>query len=444
LSLENINIKNLIRFFWALNKKEQAIFALLIIFVLFSNFLFIKTAYLKYTTEVPANGGIIREAVVGQPHLINPIYSSVNDIDEDLVRISFNGLLKFDKNNEIISSLAESFEIKEKGRVYELKLKENLFWNDGKPLTIDDIIYTIKTIQDPSYKSPLRVRWLGVEVEKESEKTIGFFLEKAYPPFLETIATTKIIPKHIWQNIPAENFPLVEYNLQKVIGSGPYKVDEVLFDNQHSITKIKLSINQFYFDKKPYIPEIEFNFYPDELALLNSIKSQKNINFSLVEPENFLKVKNIAKLMQIPRHFSLFINQNDAQDEKTRSSEFLRNKNIVRALDLAISKEALIEEVLNNKAKIVYSPILPDFYNIDYEKTLENYNPELAVEILEKEGFEKNEYGFLVKIIKHQTTSISSDLKKGSKGSEVEFLKSVLQEMKKSIQMEKLLDTLDQ
>lgn len=426
MSLKNINIKNLVRFFLALNKKERAIFSLLIFFVLISNFFFIKTAYLKYTTEIPTNGGIIKEAVVGQPHLINPIYSSVNDIDEDLVKISFNALLKFDKNNKIVPDLAESFEIKENGKVYEIKLKDNLFWHDNEPITVDDVIYTIKTIQDPSYKSPLRVRWLGVEAEKESENTIGFFLEKAYPPFLETIASTKIIPKHIWQNIPAENFPLVEYNLQKVIGSGPYKIDGVFFDNQHSITIIKLSRNQFYFDKKPYIPKIEFSFYPNELTLLNSVKSQKNINFSLTEPENFLKVKNSAELIQIPRHFALFINQNEAQDEKTQSSEFLRNKDVVRAIDLAINKKVLIEEVLNNKAKIVYSPILPDFYDINYEKTPENYNPELAVKLLEEQGFEKNEQGFFVKIIKHTTSSISSDLKKESKGSEVEFLQECL------------------
>ena len=85
---------------------------------------------------------------VGQPSFINPIYSGISDIDQDLVELIFSGLLKYDENAKIVPDLAESYEIKDNGKIYEVYLKKNLFWSDGKPLTADDVIFTIKTIQN--------------------------------------------------------------------------------------------------------------------------------------------------------------------------------------------------------------------------------------------------------------------------------------------------------
>lgn len=131
MNLKNVNLENLIKFFLVLDKKERIAFLVLLVFVLVANFFFLKTIYLRYTDEVPARDGVIQEALVGQPHLVNPIYSSANDIDDDLVKILFNGLLRFDKNNEIVPDLAKSFEIKEQGRVYEVRLKDKIFWHDN-------------------------------------------------------------------------------------------------------------------------------------------------------------------------------------------------------------------------------------------------------------------------------------------------------------------------
>jgi len=267
---------------------------------------------------------------------------------------------------------------------------------------------------------------LGVSVEKQDEDTIGFFLEKAYPPFLETLATTKIMPKHIWQNIPAENFPLVEYNLQKIIGSGPYKVEQIIFGKEHNIEKMALVENKLYFDKKPYIPRIVLNFYPDENTLLSKVKNQDSISFVLNSAENFSNLSREAKLLQMPRYFALFINQNKSWDEKIKSNQFLRNKNIVQAINLAIDKENLIKEALNKKALTVYSPILPDFYGINYENPSKKYDPDLAAELIKKEGFQKNNDGFWVKVVKNPKTSLTSNLSKGSKGEQVSFLQECL------------------
>ncbi|GAH80333.1 unnamed protein product, partial [marine sediment metagenome] len=134
------------------------------------------------------------------------------DVDRNLVEIIFSGLMKYSPEGQIIPDLAKEYKVLEEGEIYEFYLKENVFWHDGEELGADDIVFTIKTIQNPDFKSPLRVNWLGVEVEKISEKTLRFKLKNPSAVFLEN-CTVKIIPEHIWKDISPQNFHLTTRNL---------------------------------------------------------------------------------------------------------------------------------------------------------------------------------------------------------------------------------------
>lgn len=138
-------------------------------------------------------------------------------------------------------------------------LKENTVWQDNTPLTADDVLFTIKTIQNPDYKSPLLANWVGVDATKVNDFVFTLKLQKPYSAFLEN-ATVKIIPKHIWQDISEENFPLEIYNL-KPISAGPYKVKEIKQESPGKIQSVTLTPNFLYFGPKPNISEIKFLFF---------------------------------------------------------------------------------------------------------------------------------------------------------------------------------------
>ena len=123
--------------------------------------------------------------------------------------------MTYDGQGKIVNDLADSYTISADGKTYEFWLKDNAHWHDGKALTIEDIIFTIKTIQNSDYKSPLRANWIDIDVVKSSEKSLKFELRAPYNSFLDNL-TVKILPKHIWQNISPENFILSSYNLQPI------------------------------------------------------------------------------------------------------------------------------------------------------------------------------------------------------------------------------------
>ncbi len=114
-------------------------------------------ARMTYRHEVPAVGGTYTEALVGAPELINPLFASVNDVDVDLARLVYSGLMKYDENQQLVPDLAASNALSEDKKTYTFTLRQDVTWHDGEPFTARDVAFTFERIQDPAVASPLRL-----------------------------------------------------------------------------------------------------------------------------------------------------------------------------------------------------------------------------------------------------------------------------------------------
>jgi peptide/nickel transport system substrate-binding protein len=401
-----------------LTKKEKIILTFLFI-LFFGSFSFLSiNFYLKNTEIQPKPGGDYTEGLIGQPRFLNPIYAQTNDVDRDLVELLFSGLVKYDTDGKIIPDLAEKYEIKEQGRVYEFTLKENILWQDGKPLTADDVIFTIETIQNSDYKSPVRANFLGVTVEKISDLGVRFSLKNPYLPFLER-TTVKILPKHIWEEIPPDSFPLTTFNLQP-IGSGPYKIKKVEKNNSDKIKSLVLERNPNYFAQKPNISKITFLFFDNDKQLIAAAQGKKIKGFSLISSQS-LKTEFKNYNIILPRYFALFFN--------SQKSKILKEKKVREALNYGTNKQEIIKNLFGEDqsfAQIVQSPILPQVYGFQPPASKYEFDIEKAKDLLEKAGF-KDKNGKREKVIKKkQAFQFESNLKKGSQGTEVKELQKCL------------------
>lgn len=378
-----------------------------------------RTAYVANTHIVSAKGGSIVEGIIGSPRFLNPVFSDANDADRDLVQLVYSGLATYNSEGEIVPDLAKDFTIGEGGKTIEVTLKDNLMWQDGFPLSADDVIFTVATLQDPRYKSPTRANWIGVQVEKLSQIKILFKLKEPYAPFLERL-TLKIIPSHIWQNISPENFAFSSYNI-KPVGSGPYKVKELMRERSGTVKEIKLSPNPRYHGEKPFISSFSFRFFKNERDLQDAFRKNQIQNFvwaNLLQSEGYR--------FSLPRYFALFFNlqATDAQDP-------VRNKEIRLLLEQSTNRKALVTSLFGEQGVIRTSPIMPQQSASDQElpavsearyKTVPGEVELLA--LFEKQGYNR-ENGKLVKAtLKGEV--LQRDLTVGSTGAEVEKLQHCL------------------
>lgn len=405
--------------FKILNAKEKKTF-IAVLLLLVSSFSFITfNFYFKNTKIVPDSGGQFIEGVIGYPRFINPIYAITSDVDRDLTEIIYSGLIKYDSRGQLVPDLAKEYEILEDGRIYEFTLKDNLLWPDDRPITSDDILFTVKTIQNPSFKSPLRVNWLGVKAEKISDQKMKFELKNPSAIFMENL-TFKILPQHIWEEISYQNFPLSVYNL-KPVGSGPYKVKKISQDKNGNVTSMELAPNQNYYGSKPNISKIEFLFFDNEEKLIKAFNSGKVKSLALLSSTKYKEVKKgkaTTNKISLPRYFSVFFNP--------EKSKLLADRNIRLGLNYGTDKNALIGEILPDHAIAVDSPILPEVYGFASPADVYEFNQNTADELLDKTGYIRQENGVRAKEIKDTGFKFKSQLSVGSQGEEVRELQKCL------------------
>lgn len=364
-----------------MGKKERIAVFILMFIGLASSLYLIANTYIKNTKEISANGGEYTEAMVGQPRFINPILCQTNDIDADLSSLIYSSLLRLDKDGNLKNDLAESYEISEDKLTYTLHIKKNAKWHDGEDLNADDVIYTVKTIQDDSYYSPLIANLRGVRVEKVDDYTINFILKSAYSPFLNAL-TFGILPQHLWEITGPSEFPLSEFNYQP-IGSGPYRLEHFKKDKNGKIVSIELLSDGSYYGQKPYIGKIVFKFYQSEDEAISAFnrKEVKAINY--LSPSNMEKVvdiegKNIYRL-SMPRYYAVFFNQTQ--------SKVLADKNVRIALSYATDKNRLTQDVLLGEGNTINTPIPPQLMGYNPDTKTYNYDLENAKKILEDNGW---------------------------------------------------------
>ena len=301
--------------------------------------------------EIPKSGGTLREGIIGTPRFINPLLA-ISDADRDLTSLIYSGLLRADGKGGLMPDLAEKYEISEDNLSYTFTLRDNLVWSDKKPLTSDDVIFTIRLIKNPLLKSTQRASWEGVDVEKIDEKNIRFYLKRPYAPFIENM-TLGILPEHIWGEIPPEQMNLVDFNINP-IGSGPYKVSKIAKDSTGIIQSYTLSPNKYFALGKPYISNFVLKFYPSEKKLIAAYENGEIDIAGGISPQNVIKIKSgTAELKELllPRVFAVFFNQNN--------TPIFASKEVRQALDLATDKEKIVEEVLQNFGSILNHPLPP-------------------------------------------------------------------------------------
>ena len=404
------------QFFKVLNKGEKVLFLIFSVFFFVSFTVLAVDFYYNNTKIVPASGGTYIEGIVGSPRFINPIYATSSDVDRDIIQLIFSGLMKYDSEGNIQLDIAKDYNVFEDGKIYEFYLKEDVVWQDLKPLTADDIIFTIETIQSAEIKSSLRSAWLGVEVEKMSDYSLRFKLANESSVFLEN-CTLKIIPKHIWEDVSPNNFSLTPLNLNPV-GSGPYKLENLAQNENGEIVSLGLIRNESHFGKAPYLSKIFFEFFESEDQLAEAYQRGGIKGFSSSSIEN-LPEKGNTYFFSIPRYFTIFLNP--------ENSKAFEEKDVRIALNRGTDKNEILNTFFSGKGKIVDSPILPNIYGFEQPSKTYEYNPAKAKNILEEAGFLIMENGFREKVVeKKPSFTFKNYLSLGSRSSDVSELQKCL------------------
>jgi len=348
--------------------------------------------YLENTQVVADYGGTYIEGVVSYPRYLNPVIIDNNDAESILEGILYSSLFKNDGSGKLTYDLIKEVEETETN-TYLLTIKDNVLWHDGEKLTTDDIIFTIELLKNDYFSNPYSLFLKEISIDQISPLTLKITLPQEYF-FWQNYFTFKILPKHLWKDIPIENFVLSDLNL-KPIGSGPFKFQKSIMDKNNRITQINLVYFNDYFEGRPYLNNLIFKFFPDFNLALSSLKKNEILALSSfripTESQTNFSRFNITS----SNFYSLTFNLNETilQDDQVR-----------QALSYALNKQE-IEDKLNLSFKPIN--LITDIYL--GSNFISEFDPVKAKQILEEAGFnDSNQDGILDKKINKNDEEVTN------------------------------------
>ena len=320
----------------------------------------------------PVPPGPYREGVIGRPVSISPL-TARSQADRDLVALIFSGLVRNGPGGTLVPDLAERWSVDPAGKVWTFELRDDATWQDGEPVTAEDVAFTIRTLQDPAYMGPSAGSWDEVEVHAVSDRIVKFTLATPLGGFLQAV-TQPIAPAHLLADVPVAALAEHPFGSQPV-GSGPFALAG-LTETRATLVPVSptsdgsgpapssSAVDSLATTPPalrparpvPYLAGIEMDFFDDGASLAAAYRAGKLDAASGLAPADAaeLATEPASRLLRYPGATLTSVLLNLRPDHPEFSSPGVRT-----ALLAGIDRTLLVEKVLAGEGIAATGPIPP-------------------------------------------------------------------------------------
>ncbi len=296
---------------------------------------------------------------------------------------------------DVNPDLAESYSMSEDSLTYTFKLKENLRWSDGEPLTAQDVKNSVKTVLKVSACNAIftnafnRIKgaaaWKdGSATDLEGVKTDGntvvIELDSSFGAFLQVIAQFVILPEHAIKDIDPLDLNNSSY-WSAPVTSGAFKLAEMSAGNYYVLVP-----NEYYEGTPWKITKIISYFVPDMITAAQA----GNVDYFNTNSTDIInEMKKLDYMTMYPvdiLFFRYFICNMKGVDGNENT--VMQDVRVREAILYAIDREALAANLFPGLATVVNSGVPNDYP--EYNGKVYEYNPEKAKELLKEAGYDFN------------------------------------------------------
>ncbi|WP_438312986.1 ABC transporter substrate-binding protein [Sporosarcina sp. FA9] len=274
-------------------------------------------------------------------------------------------LFKRDDQLNIVNDLAISYEVSEDGKVWTVKLRDDVKFSDGEPLTAADVKFTFDTATENGSVVDLNIL---DEIEALDDTTVIFTLKEVQSSFINTLTATGIVPKHAYDEDYAE----------KPIGSGPYQL--VQWDRGQQLI---VKVNPEYYDKVPYFKKLTFLYLNEDAAFAAAQAGTVDLTYIPATFSNQkisgMKLEAVETVDNRGIAYPYIKSGGFTEDGLPIGNDVTADLAIRQAIDIAVDRAALIDGVVEGYGSPAYTSV----------DGLPWWNPETVIEDADLEGARK-------------------------------------------------------
>lgn len=329
------------------------------------------------TTPPPTTPPPAKQIVIG-------VTDKVTDLDPsnaydfftwEVLNNVMEGLVKYKPGtDQIIPALAESYEIKEDGKVWVFKLRDGLKFADGTPCKAQDVVRSIKRVMKINGDPAWLVTSFVEDVTAEDDLTVVFTLSKPVSYFLALVATPPYFPVH-----PAYKPEEIDSD-QTAGGCGAYKIEKFVRDQE-----LVLVANPYYYGEKPKTERIVIKFFRDAATMRLALEAGEiDIAWRTLRPTDIADLSKNPNfnVVEVPgsyiRYVVVRVNQPPTD-----------NKLVRQALAAALNRAEIAKIVFMNTVEPLFSMVPKGLWShIDvFKDKYGDGNIELAKKLLTQAGY---------------------------------------------------------
>lgn len=332
----------------------------------------------RRNVKVPQAGGTLIRRLSSDIATLNPLRASTGN-DRYVHKYLYTPIVYLDRNLQPVPGLAKHWTISPDGLTYRFVLNEKATFSDGSPVRAADVLFTLRTIVDPTSEAP-QIAGFFEDLDLTRTRAIGdHVIDVAFrqPMASQLIhfADVLVIPEHIYSK---GNFN-ADFN-DLAVGSGPYKLI-----SHTSGKEIVIERREDYWRDKPYIQTVVFKIIADHGTAWNALKLGE-IDETTISSDTWLRERSnpaLTRAIDFRRFYTLsynFIAWNNRRP-------LLADKRIRRALAMCVPTESIIRDLYHGTARPISGPFTPDEYAFNPAVPLIRFDPAGATRIFAETGW---------------------------------------------------------
>ena len=331
---------------------------------------------------------VLRIGVTQAPYSLNPLLQT-QSVENFLDGLAFDSLLAFDANGRAVPMLARTVPSLQNGGISKdnltitYRLRKNVRWQDGAPLTSRDVAYTYRQIMNSNNNVAVRTGYDMVRrVDTPDDYTVVFKLKQRFSPLLAHLFAEGVsppgyvIPEHVLAKFSSLN--RIDFNSQP-LGSGPFRVTA-----WRRGESIEYTANPNYYRGKPKLSRITVRLLPDENAAITALEAHEIDLLLNASTAIYPRLQSLGSIgvttVLAPQNRWTGVVVNTTHSP-------LNNKLVRQALAYAIDKTSLVHLVLHDTALVAYGDIPSFLWAYDPNVPRNSYDLRRARALLKAAGW---------------------------------------------------------
>jgi peptide/nickel transport system substrate-binding protein len=377
-------------------------------------------------SPTPRKGGTLVEGGTVDPQGFNGMLATTGTTQVVSAGV-FEPLLDIDEKSNLVPALAESVPAPSDAKTYVFKLRKDLKWSDGKPITSDDVVFTFKTIFDPAYKdfsSFIRgqAERTIASVDATDANTVTIVTKDPNAAFLSNFGILRVLPKHILGSLSAKELNTTDFNSAPTVASGPFK-----FAKWDKGQEVRLVRNESYWRGPTNVDTYVRKVLGTDDKIATAVKLGE-VDMAKIPPSQLSVVQNDPQIDLIrfqSRAFWFYATQT--------GNKILADKTVRQALRYAVDVDRIKKAAFLDNATVSLTHIPPWNWASDKDpKTKYALDVSKAKALLDQAGWKVGASGTREK----DGTPFKISISAASETNEAKLIAQILQEQWKAVGVE--------